>query len=100
LGRQRLSRIAPPLSTFGGIPRFSQSNFAASASDRLTAAEGHVIRLHTSAREISRTKQQSEALDKAYRTGLDRIPDITKKQDPWEKCEVNGLEQHQTEIRR
>ena len=34
--------------------------------------------------QTAQKKQQSEALDKAYRAGLDRIPDSTKKQDPWE----------------
>jgi hypothetical protein len=29
-------------------------------------------------------RKDAEALDKAYRAGLDRIPDASKKQDPWE----------------
>jgi hypothetical protein len=29
-------------------------------------------------------KKDAEALDKAYRAGLDRIPDAARKQDPWE----------------
>jgi hypothetical protein len=28
-------------------------------------------------------KKNAEALDKAYREGLDKIPDATQKQDPW-----------------
>jgi len=34
--------------------------------------------------QTAQKKQQAEALDKAYRAGLDRIPDSTKKHDPWE----------------
>jgi hypothetical protein len=34
--------------------------------------------------QTAQKKQQAEALDKAYRAGLDRIPDNTKKQDPWD----------------
>ena len=29
-------------------------------------------------------KKDAEALDKAYRAGLDKIPDASKKQDPWD----------------
>jgi hypothetical protein len=29
-------------------------------------------------------RKKAEALDKAYQAGLDRIPDSSKKQDPWE----------------
>ena len=34
--------------------------------------------------QTAQKKKDAEALDKAYRAGLDRIPDATKKQDPWE----------------
>jgi hypothetical protein len=35
-------------------------------------------------------EQQAEALDKAYRAGLDRVPDSTKKQDPWENMRTDS----------
>jgi hypothetical protein len=34
--------------------------------------------------QTAQKKQKAEALDKAYQAGLDRIPDTTKKQDPWD----------------
>jgi hypothetical protein len=33
--------------------------------------------------QTAQKKKDAEVLDKAYRAGLDRIPDATKKQDPW-----------------
>src|SRR5262249_17578566 len=34
--------------------------------------------------QTAQKRKNAEALDKAYQAGLDRIPDSTKKQDPWE----------------
>jgi hypothetical protein len=34
--------------------------------------------------QTAQKKQKAEALDKAYQAGLDRIPNTTKKQDPWD----------------
>lgn len=34
--------------------------------------------------QTAQKKKDAEALDKAYRAGLDRIPDAAQKQDPWE----------------
>ena len=33
--------------------------------------------------QTAQKKKDAEALDKAYRAGLDRIPDAAQKQDPW-----------------
>jgi hypothetical protein len=34
--------------------------------------------------QSTQKRKDAEALDKAYRAGLDRIPDAVGKQDPWE----------------
>jgi hypothetical protein len=34
--------------------------------------------------QSAQKKKQADELDKAYRAGLDRIPNSTKKEDPWE----------------
>jgi cell division protein FtsB len=34
--------------------------------------------------QTAQRKKDAEALDKAYRAGLDKIPDAGKKQDPWQ----------------
>jgi hypothetical protein len=34
--------------------------------------------------QTAQKRKDAEALDKAYRAGLDKIPDAAKKQDPWE----------------
>jgi hypothetical protein len=38
-------------------------------------------------------KKDAEALDKAYRAGLDRIPDAARKQDPWENIRSSSGQQ-------
>jgi hypothetical protein len=34
--------------------------------------------------QSAQKKKQADELDKAYRAGLDRIPNSTKKEDPWD----------------
>jgi hypothetical protein len=34
--------------------------------------------------QTAQKKKDAQALDKAYQAGLDRIPDASKKQDPWQ----------------
>ena len=34
--------------------------------------------------QTAQKRKDAEALDKAYRAGLDKIPDANAKQDPWE----------------
>ena len=42
------------------------------------------------AQQTAQKRKDAEALDKAYRAGLDRIPDASKKQDPWENIRDPG----------
>jgi hypothetical protein len=40
--------------------------------------------------QSAQKKKQADELDKAYRAGLDRIPNSTKKDDPWANMRGTG----------
>jgi hypothetical protein len=40
--------------------------------------------------QTAQEKKDAQALDKAYRAGLDRIPDAPKQQDPWANIRQPG----------
>jgi hypothetical protein len=43
--------------------------------------------------QSAQKKKQADELDKAYRAGLDRIPNSTKKDDPWANMRGNDTSQ-------
>jgi hypothetical protein len=50
--------------------------------------------------QTAQKRKDVEALDKAYRAGLDRIPDAAKKQDPWENIRNSSNQKSKQQCKR